>query len=225
MQDNPYEHLHPSLAGSRLPGDNRRPQTMTPQPCSSHSGSWLAYAQQKLEVSPWGVTHLTCKDESLLYFRLANLGQLSTQGPPGLGLWLMYAYYPRRDCCYQNSAFPNLLFLCRHSCWVRLHMADMAVVTQGLPSMPWDLEDPHTSQNSQAGNPIMDKETSHGQRVTNTVANWNIQYPPWEGERESSKRNVNRLPISRSPSLWRWSPHSLSLSVSPIKTFNFLFPQ
>jgi hypothetical protein len=63
-------------------------------------------------VEVWGVTHLTFEDESM------NLGQLSTWEPPGFRLWLMYAYYPSREYCYQNSGFPYLLFLYSDHCWI-----------------------------------------------------------------------------------------------------------
>jgi hypothetical protein len=46
-------------------------------------------------------------------------------------------------------------------------------VTQGLllPNMPWDWEDP-----SYWGAPIRDRERPRGQRVMETLANWNVEY-------------------------------------------------
>jgi hypothetical protein len=64
------------------------------------------------------VGHLTFEDKSILCILFANLGQLSTWELPGFGLGLMYAHYLSRECCYQNSGFPYLLFLYRHRCWV-----------------------------------------------------------------------------------------------------------
>jgi hypothetical protein len=69
-------------------------------------------------VQDWGAAHLTFEDESIGCILLANLGQLSSWGPPGFGLWFMYAYYLSRECCYQNSGFPYLLLLCKHHCWL-----------------------------------------------------------------------------------------------------------
>jgi hypothetical protein len=37
------------LAGLHFLGKNRGPWTMKQQPCSTHCGSWLVYAWQKLE--------------------------------------------------------------------------------------------------------------------------------------------------------------------------------
>jgi hypothetical protein len=70
--------------------------------------SALLWSLQKLislcMAEAWGVAHLTFEDESVPYI-LANLGQLSTWGPPGFGLWLMYVHYLSWECCYQNSVF------------------------------------------------------------------------------------------------------------------------
>jgi hypothetical protein len=51
MQDHPPEPEHPRLAGHHFPENKRGPRTMIWQPYSCHSGSWLVYAWQKLEVS------------------------------------------------------------------------------------------------------------------------------------------------------------------------------
>jgi hypothetical protein len=111
MKDHPLECPCPSLVGPCFPGDNKRPQ----MPALLLS-PWKLTSLCTLEV--WGVTHLTLEDESLLCFLLANLGHLSTWGPPCLGLWLMYVYYPSGKCCYQNPGFPYLLFLHSHSCLI-----------------------------------------------------------------------------------------------------------
>jgi hypothetical protein len=87
---------------------------MRHQPCPSHSGSWLVYAQHKLEELPISPLRI-CPFCVIL---LDNLGQLSTWEPPGFRLWLMYAYYPSREYCYQNSGFPYLLFLYSDHCWI-----------------------------------------------------------------------------------------------------------
>jgi hypothetical protein len=113
VQDHPSEHLHPSPTGSCFPEDNRRSLTRDISPAVSF---------QKLTSlrtgEAWVVAHLTFEDESVPCILLANLGQLSTWGPPVFGLWLMYAYHRSQECCYQNSGFSHLLFLCRHHCWV-----------------------------------------------------------------------------------------------------------
>jgi hypothetical protein len=97
-------------------------KTLLPRRPQTNEMSALLLSLRKLTslctAEAWGVAHFTFEHESLLCFLLANLGQLSTCGPPGLRLWLMYAHYLSKKCCYQNSGFPYLLFLCRHSCWV-----------------------------------------------------------------------------------------------------------
>jgi hypothetical protein len=52
----------------------------------------------------WAVTHLTFEDTSILYI-LANLGQLSTWGPPGFGLWVMHAHYQAGSAVTKTLVF------------------------------------------------------------------------------------------------------------------------
>jgi hypothetical protein len=54
-QDHPPEPLCPSC----FPGDNRGPQTIGRQPCSSHSGSWLVFTRRKLKhgMRPFSPLH------------------------------------------------------------------------------------------------------------------------------------------------------------------------
>jgi hypothetical protein len=115
VQDHLFEHLCPSPTVPWFPGDNRRPLMTRCQPCSSHSGHWLVHTWRTLEelsISPLRMSPFR------IFEFLANLDQLSTWGPPGFGLWVMHVHYLSGDCCYQNSGFPYLLFLCRHHCWV-----------------------------------------------------------------------------------------------------------
>jgi hypothetical protein len=72
---------------------------MRHQPCFSHSRSCLVYVWQKFEESPISPLRMSPFLFSLL---------ISTWGPPGFGLWLMYAHYPSRKSSYQNSGFPYL---------------------------------------------------------------------------------------------------------------------
>jgi hypothetical protein len=95
------------------PASQETTGTMWHQPCSSHPGSWLVYARRKLEESPISPLRMS---SFCVFFLLILVSSLPGDPQP----WTMshVCTLPERNYCYQNSSFPYLLLLCRHSFWV-----------------------------------------------------------------------------------------------------------